>query len=99
MTDDKLVQMLGSVIGGGAAAGALLLILYRVTSRIVERLIAAIDRIGVQVTDVKEAVIRIEAKQDAERQLAADRADDPPPRNRTNPHGYRPPRPGGHHDD
>jgi len=105
MTDDtKLIQMLGSAIGGGAIAGALLLILYRVTSRIVERFIAAIDRIAANVTDVREAIVRIEAKIDAERD-ARERApitvDDPPPparRHRTNPHGYRSPRPGEHDD-
>ncbi len=103
MDDTKLIQMLGSAIGGGAIAGALLLILYRVTSRIVERFIAAIDRIAANVTEVREAIMRLEAKIDAERD-ARERSpiavDDPPPlrRARTNPHGYRPPRPGEHDD-
>jgi hypothetical protein len=115
MDEAKLIQMLGSAVGGGAMAGALLLILYRMTSRIVERVIAAIDRIAASVdkhtatdlahhAEVKEAVVRVEAKLDAERD-ARDRTPTSFPRvedefdtgrrHRTNPHGYRPPRPGG----
>ena len=69
--DLKLSTILGQALGGGALAGALLLILYKMSSRIVERLIASIDRIAAKVDDgakrdaeVKEAVVRVEAKLD-----------------------------------
>lgn len=53
MTDTDIVKAIGSAVGGGAVAGALLLILYRITQRIVERFIAAIDRIAVKVDGIE----------------------------------------------
>lgn len=74
--DETLLKALGSAVGGGVVSGALLLILYKVGARIVERLIAAIDRIATSVdahtkidlehhAEVREAVVRLEAKFDA----------------------------------
>jgi hypothetical protein len=105
MDDTKLIQMIGSALGGGAIAGALLLILYRVTSRIVDRFIAAIDRIAASVAEVRETMVRVEAKLDFERdsrERAPIAVDEPPPARRsprTNPHGYRSLRSGSEHDD
>lgn len=112
MDETKIVQVLGGAVGGGALAGALLLILYRMTSRIVERMIAALDRVALSVdehtktdlahhAEVKESVVRLEAKFDSARNwLEAERdrtPTGPGRRNRTNPHGHKPR--GGHDDD
>lgn len=65
MGNDELVKALGSAVGGGVVSGTLLLILYKVGSKIIERLIAAIDRLATNVADVREAVVRTEAKFDS----------------------------------
>jgi len=65
MGNDELLKALGSAVGGGVVSGALLLILYKVGAKIIERLIAAIDRLAVNVTDVRETVLRVDAKLDA----------------------------------
>ena len=79
--------------------------------RAVDRQVATVDRLAASVNDhtakdlahhaeVKQSIVRLEAKVDA----ALDwRERTPPPpddsqRRRTNPHGYRPPRPGEHDD-
>ena len=101
MDESKLIQALGSALGGGVVSGALLLILYKVFSRIAERMIAAIDRIAANVTEhttkdlehhaeVREAVVRVETKLDS----ALDRPTRPQraQRTRTQPNGIRSPR-------
>jgi len=125
MGNDELVKALGSAVGGGVVSGALLLILYKVGSRIVERLIAAIDRLATNVdnhtavdlahhADVREAVVRVEAKVDAvldqrERTpvdpIPIPRPRDETPSQRARKHrtplqlpGYRAPTRGGHDD-
>lgn len=119
--NDELLKALGSAVGGGVVSGALLLILYRVGSRIVERLIAAIDRLATQVTDhtkvdlqhhadVREAIVRVEAKVDAvldERERTPVEGFPRPSledsqtrrRTRTPIRPIRPPRSGTHHDE
>lgn len=107
MEETKLIQVLGGALGGGALAGALLLILYRITSRVVERMIAALDRVAVEVRehtakdlehhrDVKETIVRLDAKFDSARdwleRLQERTPTEPTRRNRTSPHGHRPPR-------
>lgn len=108
MDETKLIQVLGGALGGGALAGALLLIVYRMTSRVVERMIAALDRVAVEVRDhtkadlehhaeVKESVVRLEVKFDSARDWMERIAGEESTRRRTSPHGFRPLR--GHHDD
>ncbi len=108
MEETKLIQVLGGALGGGALAGALLLIVYRITSRVVERMIAGLDRVAAAVdahtkvdlehhAEVRESVIRLEAKFDSARDWLEHinertPTDAPARRNRTNPHGHRPPR-------
>jgi hypothetical protein len=76
MDDGKLVSMLGNALGTGTGLAVTLLILWRVIVKIVERWIAALDRIAVAVSEhtktdlehhaaVREAVIRLDAKVDA----------------------------------
>lgn len=80
-------------------------------ARLVERQIATIDRVAIMVdehtardlaaqAEVKQAIVRLEAKFDArdwyERTPAP--PEDNSQRRRTSPQGYRPPRPGGHDD-
>jgi hypothetical protein len=109
MDETKIIQVLGGAVGGGALAGALLLILYRMTSRVVERMIAALDRVAAAVdghtkvdlehhAEVKTSIVRLETKFDSQREWIAQLAgEEPSTRRRTNPHGFRPLR--GHHDD
>ena len=54
MDDAAVLKLLGSVGSVGAVVGVLLLVIYRITSRIVERMIAAIDRIAANVTTLDE---------------------------------------------
>lgn len=76
MDDGKLIGMLGSALGTGTGLAVVLLILWRLLMRVAERWIAALDRIASSVdnhtkvdlehhADVKEAVIRLDAKVDA----------------------------------
>ncbi len=62
-------------IGGSGVAGVALFILARVVTRVIDRLIAAVDRIAVKVddhtaadlashADLREAIVRIDAKMD-----------------------------------
>ncbi len=127
MADDQVMQALAPVAGGGATAAALLLILYKVGSKVFDRMIAALDRVAVSVNDhtakdlahhaeVRERVARLET----EVRSALDWRDrttpvempayqsaphqEPPSERRRreareNPHGYRSPRPGHHHDE
>lgn len=74
VTDDaSLIRLLGSVGGVGAIVGVLLLVIYRITSRIVERMIAAIDRVATNVAtldereaarhaNVREDLVKLDAK-------------------------------------
>ena len=57
-----MIKALGSVGGTGAIVAVLLYILYLVTSRIVERFIAAIDRIATKVDAVDDNVKALDAK-------------------------------------
>jgi hypothetical protein len=74
--DGKLASMLGNALGTGTGLAVTLLILWRVLSRMAERWIAALDRIADRVDahtkvdvehhqQVKESVVRVEAKVDA----------------------------------
>ena len=73
MDDAAVLKLLGSVGSVGAVVGVLLLVIYRITSRIVERMIAAIDRVAANVTtldereaarhaSVREDLVKIDAK-------------------------------------
>lgn len=111
--NEELLKALGSAVGGGVVSGALLLILYKVGSRIIERLIAAIDRLATNQADTREVVVALDAKLDAvldERERTPVEIPRPVMREpsdrdrrrdriRTNPSGVRAPRPGTHHDE
>jgi hypothetical protein len=126
MDEIKLAGILANALGTGAATAAVLIILWRVLSRIAERWIAALDSVTKGMAalddsvdkslrehtatdlahhaDVKESVVRVEAKLDSaldwlDRTPVGDRPASKPRRAiRTNPQGYRPPKP-GHHDE
>lgn len=103
MDENKLISVIGNAVGGGVVAGALILVLWRVFSRIADRFIASFDRFAAALAEhtekdlehhatVQSAVVRVEAKVDA----ALDwhertPVETPPvrskPRARTNPHG------------
>lgn len=61
MDEGKIIQ----ILGGSGAVGAMLLIVYRIASRVAERMIAAIDRISARVDETRESVVRLEAKVDS----------------------------------
>jgi hypothetical protein len=73
--DSKLVAMLSNALGTGGGLAVAMLVLWRVLSRMVERWIAALDRISDRVdvhtrtdqeyhAEVKEEIIRLAAKFD-----------------------------------
>jgi hypothetical protein len=81
----SLIKALSSTPGGVGLAVVFALILYKVASRIAERMIAALDRVAAKVeehttkdlehhAEVREAVVRLEAKLD-ERLAMWDRSD------------------------
>ena len=76
MEELKLSSAIGNAIGTGAATGVLLLILWKVISKVAERWIASLDGIAKAVNDhtrvdlehhasVRETVVRLEAKVDS----------------------------------
>lgn len=71
MTEDQVVQLLA----GSGIAGGLVMLMGRIVMRVAERMIAAIDRVGVKIddhttkdlehhADVREAVARMETRLD-----------------------------------
>lgn len=76
MEELKLSTALGNALGTGTAVAVVLLILWKVLARIVERWIATLDGVSKAVADhtrvdlehhaeVREAVVRVEAKVDS----------------------------------
>lgn len=92
MDEFKLSQVIGNAIGGGVVAGALILVLWRVLSRVADRFIAALDKIAASVSEhtkvdlehhakVHEEVVRLGARVDGivEERARRDEWDDDTP--------------------
>ncbi len=75
MDEATIIKALSSAPSGVALAAVLVLVLYRVLSRVAERHIAALDRVSIAVSEhtkvdlehhaeVKEAIVRVGARVD-----------------------------------
>lgn len=81
MDEVKIANILGNALGTGAATAVVLIILWKVLAAIAERWIKALDNVTATLTDhttkdlahhaeVKEAVVRVDAKLDAALEFA-----------------------------
>lgn len=75
MDEKSLYAFLGQLVGGGAVAGALVFVLWKVLSKVADRFILALDALSTRITEhttkdlehhaeVKASVVRLEGKMD-----------------------------------